>query len=301
MYSKGKHGCPRGFKWCDKKEECIPEGTEASDKLKIEYQRYFFKEGNTMDNIDKLVDEVFSGGFHTFGRVRKAEKKIDMLLDNVDLGKGSINTTGRPYDHPIKMKVVTTPDGKAEINIDDNVAATVEGGTLEECGMGPMMNEDDGFADSEYDEGPAKEDDPKKVSNDINHVPNQKVGGLLKSVHDELSEATVWQMVAEMRKDVRYKRFFVSMMKENGFSSLDELPVEFVDAVNNAWNEAWQHPIRRGGGSAYGSQAGGGQTRGGFGSIRGSSAPSPRSGGYGMIKGKNEQEDEEDIEGIEEE
>ena len=49
MYSKGSHGCPRGFDWSDKKSECIPEGTTVDEKLMLKAQRYFFKEGeNTM-------------------------------------------------------------------------------------------------------------------------------------------------------------------------------------------------------------------------------------------------------------
>jgi len=245
-----------------------------------------------MDKIDKLVDEVFDGGFNQFGKVRKVERKIDRLLDKVDLGQGGLSTTGRPYDHPIKMKVVTTVDGKAEINLADNNSATVE------C-MGPMMGEGSGFEDSEFDGGPEKPDDSKKISNDINQVPNQNAGALLKSVHDELSESTLWQMVAEMRKTPAYKRYFASMMERNGFKSISEMPAELIDGINKAWNEAWQHPIRRGGSNAYGSQAGGGQSRGGFGSIRGSSAPQRPSGGFGMIKGKKEQETEDDVEGVE--
>ncbi len=246
-----------------------------------------------MDKIDQLVDEVFDGGFHTFGKVRKAEKKIDRLLDDMD-----ISVPGRPYDHPIKMKVVTTIDGKAEVNVDDNNSATVESDGLEECGVGgPMMSEDN-FEDSEYDGGPEKADNPQKVTNDINQVPNQNVGALLKSVHDELSEATLWRMVAEMRKTPAYKRYFLSMMEK--FEGEGDEIIDYVDAVNHAWNEAWQHPIRRGGGSAYGAQAGGGQTRGGFGMIRGSQPKSTSRGGFGMIKGKNEQDEEEAMDGVEE-
>ena len=201
------------------KQECVPEGTEVKDVLKKENERYFFKEGKIMDT-DKLVDEVFDGGFNQFGKIRSAEKKIDMLLeeleDDVDLGKGSISTTGRPYDHPIKMRVVATPDGKAEFGID-------------EC-VGPMMNEEK-FEGSEYDEdAPAKEDDPRKLANVINTVPNQNVGGLLKSIHSQL---------AEMRINEDYKTYFKSMLKKYGYSSPADIPAdkkkEFFNAVDKGW------------------------------------------------------------------
>lgn len=260
----------------------------------VRAQRYFFKEDNTMDNVDKLVDEVFDGGFNTFGKVRKAEKKIDMLLD------GSMSVTGRPYAHPIQMKVVATVDGSIEINVDDNVGAQVEGEGLEECGMGPMMNEKDGFEDSEYDGGPEKPDDPKKVSNDINQVPNQNVAGLLKSVHAELGEGLVWKMVAEMRKGGAYKAYFRKALAKHGYKSPADIPADkkaaFFKAVDKGWTAAneqmmrrgmsggdnWKHPMRRGsgGGSAYGAQAGG----------------AGRKGGFGSIKGRKEQEDIEDDE-----
>lgn len=278
-----ENSCPKGTVWCPMRKKCVP---PEEMKSKGQGKGKGFGQGKgpvgvpKREDVDALVDEVFDGGFAQFGKVRKSEKQIDMLLDvlvsedKVDYGKGSISTTGRPYDHPIKMKVIKDPEV-----------------TVDEC-AGPMMGEGR-FEDSEYDGGPEKPDNPKKVSNKINQVPNQNVGGLLKSVHDELSEATVWQMVAEMRKDVRYKRFFINMMNENGIT-FEDLSADFVDSVNHAWNEAWQHPMRRGGGSAYGSQAGGGGTRGGFGSIRGSSAKARTGGGYGMIRGKNEQDDVED-------
>ena len=180
---------------------------------------------------DKLVDEVFDGGFDQFGRIRSSEKRIDILLeklkDEVDLGKGSISTTGRPYDHPIKARVVPTLDGKAEVSVD-------------EC-VGPMMNEneEEGFEGSEYDEGPEKPDDSNKLSNKINQVPNQDVGGLRKSVHDELSEAQLWRILAEMRISEDYKAYFQSMLKKHGYNSPADIPAdkkkEFFNAIDKGW------------------------------------------------------------------
>jgi len=222
MYGKGKHGCPRGFEWSESKKECIPERLGVEDKLKKENERYFFKEENTMDNVNKLVDEVFDGGFSQFGKVRSSEKQIDLILDKVDLGKGTINTTGRPYDHPIKARVEPT------IDVEDNI---------DEC-VGPMMDGEN-FEGSEYDSGPSKNDDPKKISNDINHVPNQNVGGLLKSIHGEISEAQIWKMIAEMRINEDYKAYFSSMLKKHGYKSPADIPAdkkkEFFNAVDAGW------------------------------------------------------------------
>ncbi len=172
-----------------------------------------------MDNIIKLVDEVFDGGFNQFGKIRSAEKQIDILLEkvkDVDLGKGSLSTTGRPYDHPIKARVVPSLDGKAEVAVD-------------EC-AGPLMSEEEGFEASEYDEGPAKEEDPKKLSNKINTVPNQNVGGLLKSIHGQLTE---------MRINEDYKAYFKSMLKKYGYNSPADIPAdkkkEFFNAIDKGW------------------------------------------------------------------
>jgi hypothetical protein len=180
-------------------------------------------------DTDKLVDEVFDGGFNQFGKIRSAEKQIDILLeeleDAIDFGKGSISTTGRPYDHPIKARVVPTIDGKAEVSVD-------------EC-VGPTMNEER-FEGSEYDEdAPAKEDDSRKLANVINTVPNQNVGGLLKSIHGELSESQLWRMIAEMRVNEDYKTYFKSMLKKHGYNSPADIPAdkkkEFFNAIDKGW------------------------------------------------------------------
>lgn len=180
-------------------------------------------------DTDKLVDEVFEGGFDQFGKVRTAEKEIDILLekikDEIDFGSGNISTTGRPYDHPIKAKVVPSVDGNAEVSVD-------------EC-AGPMMNEEK-FEGSEYDsDAPSKEEDPKKISNTINTVPNQNVGGLLKSIHGELSEAQLWRILAEMRINEDYKTYFKSMLKKHGYNSPADIPAdkkkEFFNAVDAGW------------------------------------------------------------------
>ncbi len=340
MYDKDKHDCPRGFHWCDKKEECIPERTGVDDKLTVKAERYFFKsevdkmlepikedgcpngfvwcpnskkcipaeaqksqgkgKGKGFGKgkgpvgvpkrediaIDELVDEVFDGGFAQFGKNRSVEKQVDKILDlvvsEVEFGKGTV-ATSRPYDHPVKTRVVSTLDGDSEVGVD-------------EC-VGPVIaQQEDGFEDSEYDGGPEKPDDPKKISNDINQVPNQNPGELLKSVHDELSEARIWKTIAEMRINENYKKYFKLMLKKHGYSSPADIPAdkkkEFFNAVDKGWKGV-NEQIKRGG---YGmiQRPGADRPSGGFGSIRGTRT----SGGFGSIKGRgrNEEEDVEDDE-----
>ena len=226
MYSKDKHDCPRGFEFSNEKGECVPIRGGVDDKLTQRYERYFFKEEeNTMKDIDKLVDEAFDGGFTNFAKSRKVEKKVDMILDSMveEEDDRNISTTGKPYDHPIKMKVVPSIDGSVEVRKEEM----------------PMKGSGEEFEDSEYEEGPSKPDNPKKMANDINHVPNQKAGNLIKSVRDELSEGMIWQMIAEMRKDAGYKAYFKKMLSKYGYNSPADIPAEkkkdFFNAVDRNW------------------------------------------------------------------
>jgi len=199
--------CPKGFVWCPNKKGCIPEGEQKS---KGQGKGKGFGQGKgpvgvpKNEDVDRLVDEVFDGGFSQFGKIRSAEKQIDMLLDKVDLGKGTINITGRPYDHPIKMRVRPTID-----------------------------------VDVEESEVVSKDDNPKKISNDINHVPDQDVGNLLKSVHAELNEAQIWWIINEIKINEDYKSYFSSMLKKHGYKSPAEIPAdkkkEFFNAVDAGW------------------------------------------------------------------
>lgn len=285
---KDKQGCPRGFKWCPMKKECVPDRTEVADKLMVKAERYFFKEGVlTESEVDELVDEVFAGGFAHFGKVRKAEKKIDRLLDAVN-----INTTGRPYDHPIKMKVVSTPDGDVEVNVADNVGATSRPkGDIGEC-SGPLMGEGDNFEGSEYDGGEqaAKEDDPKKLSNKINTVPNQNVDGLRKSLHAELGESIIWKMIAEARKDPAYKAYFQKALNKHGYKSPADIPpakkANFFNAIDKGWTAAHEQIQRNKDEEEdvdeYIERPKPDRPKGGFGSIGGTKT----SGGFGTIKGR---------------
>lgn len=301
MYDKTKKDCPRGFEYCDKKKECVPERTDVSDKLVLKYERYFFKEDIKMDklkNAEQLTDLALDESFEIFGKTVKAEKKVDRILDaieedwkstaagigktvgagiavsgalagagaaakrisgkgvcldkfqkgtpgyrrcmhkmvhgeskkpeEVDLGKGTINTTGRPYDHPIKTRVVAD---------------------VEECGMmggGPlnkgmsdgdvdMDSNDQGF-NAEKDQAPERSDNPRKKSNDINQVPNQNAKALYQSIRRQMSEIN---MMSEGDKS-KYKEYFDSMMKKFGVSSPNELDNEKKKAFFNAVDKGWK-------------------------------------------------------------
>jgi uncharacterized protein (UPF0262 family) len=343
MYDINKSDCPRGF--IRKKDGCVPEGTDVSDKLVLKYERYFFKEGKIMENGCsnglkwcsvakkcvpeddvkgkgpigqptkvkegfKLVDIAFDESFEIFTKTVKAEKKVKRILDaieeaslnpinderilkrikaslqhwknklkecskkyegkpdkikrcqeiqgqavkefqqtlqhhlqqmqkkkaqsqsegadSIDLGKGSISTTGRPYDHPKKIRVVAD---------------------VEECGMmggGPLNkgiaggevdpdSDEQGF-DAERDQGPERADDLHKHSNDINQVPNQKVKALYQSIRRQMSE---FALMGEADKS-NYKAYFAGMLKKFGVSSPAELDGEKKKAFFNAVDKGWK-------------------------------------------------------------
>lgn len=187
-------------------------------KQRLQKAQSKLKEDITMKDIDKLVDEVFDGGFDQFAKGRKVEKKIDRILDSVEL------------------TIHSTLDGKIDVSHED-------------FPMGPGEYAGSGFDDSDYDSGPSKDDNPQKMSNDINHVPNQNAGQLLKTVRDELSEGMVWKMIAEMRKDQKYKEFFRSMLKKHGYDSPADIPEgkkkAFFNAIDAAWKAANEMFVRR--------------------------------------------------------
>lgn len=187
-----------------------------------------------MDKIKKaknLVDEIFDEGFETYGKLKAAERELDMLLDmcgkphieqdedkeaddHIDLGKGSIST-GRPYDHPIKTRVRTIVD------------------ECEGSGMGPASGA--GFVDSEFDEGPAKEENPQKKQNVINTVPNQDIANLYMTVRKQLGEL---KSLSEEQKE-GYKAFFKKVLKRFGANSPADLDTEkkkqFFNVVDKGW------------------------------------------------------------------
>jgi hypothetical protein len=81
--------CPRGFKFCKTQQKCVPIHSGVEDKLDLKYQRYFFKGDDPMNKIpinklheaEELVDLAFDESFEIFGKVIKAEKKLEKLLN----------------------------------------------------------------------------------------------------------------------------------------------------------------------------------------------------------------------------
>ena len=274
-----KQKCNPGYKWCPIHKKCMP-----VDNVKGQGQRGARGQGKgpmgnprTQEAIE-LVDIIFDEGFETYGKLKAAEKELDMLLDMcgkphrevcedektdnyIDFGKGSIST-GRPYDHPIKTRVRTIVD------------------ECEGSGMGPASSA--GFVDSEFDEGPAKEEDPQKKQNVINTVPNQDMGNLYMAVRKQMVEFK--NLSEEAKED--YKAFFNRVLKKFGVNSPAELDADqkkkFFNVVDKGWTSTKEQ--RYGGGDPN-------RPSGGFGSIGGKST----AGGFGSIMGRpKEQDDLED-------
>ena len=176
-----------------------------------------------------LVDLAFDEGFEIFGKVTKAHRKVDALLDGVknpdeiDLGQGS-SYQARPYDHPKKVRVATDVE-ECEFN-----GAEKEDDDREDTKM-----RGDKFEDSEYDEGPEKPDDPKKISNDINQVPNQDGPSIYKSIRKQMGE--IRSLNTESKE--AYKKYFNGMLKKFGASSPAELDNEKKKAFFNAVDKGW--------------------------------------------------------------
>ena len=178
----------------------------------------------------KLVDIAFNEGFEIFGKMIKAEKHLQKIMDTMDLGTGNLDTTGRPYDHPSKVRVSTTikefdsvdpefPEDEDEYDIPDENGDEFNGTNF----------------DAEYEEGPETADDPDMVTNDINHVPNQDADSLYISIVRQLGE------IRRLNEDAKeeYKAFFDKMLNQYGVNSPAELDAEkkkeFFDKVDAAW------------------------------------------------------------------
>lgn len=191
----------------------------------MERGRYFFKEDITMDEIKyakNLVNFIFDEGFETYSKMKVAEKELTRLLDmcGKDHGKKKkIKETGRPYDNPLINKMGTADSGSREAKSANS-----------EIGDAPDTGPEE--EDTDYQ---AKEENPKKQTNDINHVPKQNAAALLKSVHDELEEML---MYLKENKEA-YQKFFKGMLAKHGIKSLKDVPPEkkkeFFNAVDKSW------------------------------------------------------------------
>ena len=154
--------------------------------------------------------------------------------EEIDFGKGTIDTTGRPYDHPKKIRVTA----------DVEECGMMGGGSIDK-GIGDedieMGSDEYGF-DAERDQAPEKSDNPRKISNDINHVPNQNAKALYQSIRNQMLE---FNSLSEDKK-AEYKAYFDNMLKKFGVSSPKDLDnekkKEFFNAVDKGWkaqNEGW--------------------------------------------------------------
>ena len=161
-----KEKCKSGYRWWPIKKICVPAGQGQGQGQQMMRGKGQGPMGVPMKKVKEGMNSVFNE-FKIHDKIKIAQEAVDTLLemcgrvhkeqedeDELDLGK----TTGRPYDHPIKTGI------KEMFNR-----------IIDECegnGMGPAS--DSGFVDSEYDEGPSKEEDPQKKQNVINTIPKSR-------------------------------------------------------------------------------------------------------------------------------
>lgn len=85
-----------------------------------------------------------------------------------------------------------------------------------------------------------------EIENDIDHVPNQDLQALHKSVVDELTkdeltpvEESIAISISKLIREEDYRTYFKSMMKKWNIDSIDDLSDEkkkkFFDAVDKGW------------------------------------------------------------------
>ena len=185
------------------------------------------------DKAVELVDSIFDEGFDSYSKMKAAERHIDYLLDmcgvphhrkklkeDMDPLSLSMNVTGRPYDHPRKIRVKPVIDVNDEVDVDE--CGPIEGE--------PYPGDFEGASPNNLpEEEPAKEATPQKKQNKINHVPNQDASGILSAIKGEMMKESSSQ----------YKAYFDSMLKKYGVSSPAQLPREkkreFFNAVDKGW------------------------------------------------------------------
>lgn len=168
------------------------------------------KEEIIMRKASDLVDKIFDEGFDNYSKVKVAERHVDFLLDmcgtphhkrkvkeDMDPVASSMYVTGRPYDHPRKIRVKPIVD----VNMDEV--------DVDECGPvegEPYPGEFEGASPNNLpEEEPAKEMTPQKKQNKINTVPNQDASALLAAIKGE--------MVDEMKIGSSQAKFLVDKAK----------------------------------------------------------------------------------------
>lgn len=156
-----------------------------------------------------------------------------------DTGKEDLAVSSRPYDHPIKAG--------SKLSIEQIFPGFIHGDFTNNDGIesiakkvqNPDEDENEEWQDSEYDEGPAEEDNDQKLENDINTVPNQNADELYDDIKDEMLGEMIDNVLKEEERGEEYKKYFDSMLSKYGVSSIGELDEEkkkeFFTAVNKGW------------------------------------------------------------------
>jgi hypothetical protein len=143
-----------------------------------------YKKGFLLDEMSEMYEDF---------RKMRLERKIDKILDSLsetsfiednppDEGKENLTVSARPYENPEQHKFgvsneQTFPGFMEDELTDDNGIVDLKD---------EYEDENEEWEDSEYDDGPAEEQNDQKEENEINHVPNQKADELYDDIRDEM-------------------------------------------------------------------------------------------------------------------
>ena len=142
-----------------------------------------------LDDANSIVDKIFDEGFENFGKKVKALRKVDAMLVSekevlpkpLSMDKTYMDITGRPYDNPNQFRFKSD---NVEVEFEDETSI----GEDWPYGMGEPI-EDDVPPDDTYDdlgeEEPAENEDPKKVQNKLNNVPDQSLVAMRAALRKE--------------------------------------------------------------------------------------------------------------------
>jgi len=189
--------------------------------------------------METTLSPLSKEDFEIFSRENRAEKIVDYLLDMCStphhrkkLNEGeeqegeTFSLNGRPYDHPrqIRIRPIVTIDISSE---ERDVSEYIEyDGDAE--GRGDE-GETGNFEASDLEDGkeqPSREENPDKLRNAINNVPNQNAPALLQAVKKDLMESA-------------YTDYFKSQLNKFGVSSPSQLSdadkKKFFNTVNKGW------------------------------------------------------------------
>jgi hypothetical protein len=247
--------CPRGFRWCSKKQKCIPEGEK--DRLKMERGRYFFKEDKQMDNkISKELNQEISsstilgagivglGAAAIANRVAyckekykddaskakkcvfwyvKKEKEKAKKKDKVKEAHELVDTV---FDEPAEFK-------KAGVNREADEMVDV---ILDNCGKDHSVEEVENQLQNAPTDDPGEEEDRLKA--DIGGEDEVTPGGEDES---EIEGAVnVFDNMLKLNEATAYQKFFQAKLKSMGVNSPAALPTDKKKAFFNAVDKEWK-------------------------------------------------------------